>query len=145
MKKLIFLLIIPFFALACEGPMGPPGYANLWVNYYTVESNRWILDGNPDAYGSYYYYRINIPQLTDYVYDDGSVVVYLDYSDDVQAILPSTVNHGKDVNGYDYLWEERFDCEISPGYIDVLVTRSDFRTKDNRPDTYRFKVVLSWR
>lgn len=151
MKRFVLLLSIIVFALtSCEGPagpMGPEGEGMKWfVETYTIRENQWELVNGVDELDSYFRAEVKIPDLTNFVYEDGNVFCYMFQTVggvEVQTLLPFTVPYGDGPINDEHLWTETYACDFSPGYVVFYVNYSDFYT-NNRPPTTSFRVVLNW-
>lgn len=160
MKKITWLLAVLLTAvtfIACEGPMGPegplgpqgpqgePGYGTKWyTTSFTINRSDWLLsDGNPGDLDTYFFADKNIPQLTDIVFDEGTVLGYIQTAKDVKNGLPFVLHRGEEQNGKEFLWTQTYDFDFSPGMIRFYVTYSDFST-NIIPDSETFHIVLMW-
>ena len=161
MKKLTgWLLILMIGFTACEGPMGPEGpqgrdgkngrdgESTQWfVNDYDVFERDWTII-NEGYVGAFFEYKINIPELTGFVFDEGAVICYLveEVSYDggkkslIQSPLPYTIYGEYYDDGFPY--SENYSYEVGPGYIRFIVKYSDF--SNDIPPTRTFHVVLMW-
>ena len=161
MRKLFgCLLVVMMCFAACEGPVGPPGKDGrdgkngadgvstewFWKDY-DVLSNQWKeYTEEGDGYFYYYFeYEYSIPQLTEFVFDEGAVVCYLVQEINsngrktlVQRPLPYTI-YGFD---NDVPYSENYSYEIRPGYIKFIVKYSDF--DEIQPLSCTFHVVMMW-
>ena len=156
MKKLLFIAAATML-IACEGPrghegpMGPqgpqgnPGEGAEWyTTSITVEADEWILSGSPGEMNSYFYAYKELPRLTEYVYNYGSVVVYLQTDDGVKNGMPFVSHRGDDSGDTKFLWTQTYDFDLTPGEIGFYVTYSDFETAIP-PTEETFHVVLFWK
>ncbi len=166
MKKLhlIFLTLVSFSLLSCEGPAGRDGYnghdgkdgkdgtANFDVWFHEIKQSEWQLAGVQDAPGSYYYFEINDDALSEDISQKGTVLAYLEYEDangaSVYSPLPvvrSYVQTLKDSKGNDSIvpFIETYDFEHKAGKLTFAVTRSDYRTS-YKPATQYYKIVYMY-
>lgn len=157
MKKLLFgmaavstAVVIALLFVACEGPrgpMGPPGHdgdGNGWYSTsFTVTENQWELVGAPDELNSYYVAYKAIPQLDNYVFNMGTVIVYIDV-EGAKNSMPYVWHRGMNDGSGDYLWTETYDFDFMPGEMGFYCTFSDFYTGRNRPGLATFYVTLLW-
>ena len=141
MKKLLLSVTAALIAMSCQGPVGPAGEGMNWfIRDYTVSSSSW-QQGDV-----MYYFEQNIPQLDQFVYDDGSTTVYMyaqatgDPGSNIQTPLPCAVYYAQD----DYLWTMNVTYDYSPGLITFCVIPSDFIVNSDLPPTMKFRVVLQW-
>ena len=157
-KFLVWTKILSFFAVtmfvfsACEGPVGPPGRdgydgydgkdgeSTRWkILNLTVQQNHWQWDNVDECY----FYEFPIPELTEFVVEDGAVLA--------QALLGSYRPLAFTAYYYDtgaqMYYAETVSYEYTKGYIRFNVASSDLF--DNTPYTYlpqeyNFKVTLMW-
>lgn len=161
MKKVLFLLSVALFAFSCagtEGPRGPQGPKGdpgtpgedvasvLWevfpVNAY---KENWA-DYRDQNNNIYYSCTVNVPEIDDFVYESGTILVYyemitsdaLGHVSKAQQILPYTRHYD---NGTDR-WTRTVDYDFGEGYINFYVTNSDF--KIDPPGDMRFRVVIMY-
>ena len=152
MKKFAgWLLFITMGFMSCTGPMGPegpPGYSTEWfVNDYDVLSEKWIPREDVNV-GPFFEYTVNIPELDDFVFNEGAVVCYLVHNVSyagrttlVQSPLPYTV-YGLYDDGFTQ-YSENYSYEVGPGFIRFITKYSDFDT-GIFPLNCTFHVVLMW-
>ncbi|HRZ96109.1 MAG TPA: hypothetical protein P5084_01020 [Paludibacter sp.] len=141
MKKLLLLFAIALFAASCEGPRGPEGPQGEGTNWEVinikVRSSDWVR--NTDANNAVYYSAlVTVPELTEFIYDFGNVINYVDYGTSQQT-LPS-VRHNKDKDNN--LWTTTIDYDFAIGNVKYYVTNSDFF--DEKPADMYFRLVLMW-
>lgn len=91
-----------------------------------------------EGLNGYYSSTFDVLDLTQNVYANGQVQVYIDLNGAL-APLPY-VRHFEQSNGYH--WTETIDYEYSEGTITIFVCRNDFIQV--APSTMYFKAVLSW-
>ena len=144
-KLLIFTTLLAIMFSACEGPMGPqgePGNENYWHNEtFTVHSNAWQLEGQQGELGSYFYYDKAVPQLTNNVFKEGIVLVYLHTLSSVKNVMPYVLHKGDEDHLGEIFWTQTYDYDFEPGYVRLRVTYSDFITSI-RPATETFSLIL---
>lgn len=157
MRKIVFILLSAIALIACEGPEGPAGrdgkdgqdgkdgYETGWyTTSFTIKKSDWILSGQAGALNTYYYADKQIPELTDWVFDEGVVIGYLQTGTDVKNGLPFVLHLGEEGNnGQEFLWTETYDFDYSPGMIRFYITYSDFNTQFP-PESETFHIVLMW-
>jgi len=142
MKKTLFLFAVALFIVSCKGPVGPEGPQGIGTNWKIVNlvagSGDWIetLDGK--GLNRYYFAHFSMPEITSFIFTDGSVSTYL-MIDGVQQPLP-TVRHYQNTDGTS--WTQTIDFDYSINGMNVYVTNSDF--KPNPPLAMNFRVVLMW-
>ncbi len=144
MKKLFLLLTIVFGFLACEGPMGPEGPqgpsggGNDWkIIYMDILEREWeeVRSGNE----TYYTFTYRNSDITQYVYDEGALMVHEILSNDAHTALPYVFHH-VDKDGYS--WTETLYYEYVPGAITFYLTFSDGMPR--LPLKCDFKITMIW-
>lgn len=156
MKKILLLILTVLFVAvttSCEGPTGPmgpqgdpgdDGYGTSWFTQsYKIKKSAWKLVGNKGELNSFYYTSIPVSDLTQTIYQDGTVLAYIETESGVKNSLPY-VSHrgGKDSLG-EFLWTQTYDFDFSVGYITVYLTYSDFNTQVS-PDAETIHLVMMW-
>ncbi|MHB9140665.1 MAG: hypothetical protein ACYC25_02170 [Paludibacter sp.] len=141
MKKIYFLFIVAVFFVSCQGPIGPEGPAGIGTNWQiinlTVASGDWVVKHDNDG-NIYYAAHFPMPEITSFVYTDGTVIGYIDLNG-VQMTLPY-VTHFK--NAANQSWTRTVDYDYSVGGMNVYVTNSDFAA--DPPAAMNFRIVLMW-
>lgn len=164
MRKIIVLLSAVLLFASCEGPMGPTGPEGLvgpegpagpigpgggsggatWhITKFTVNQDDWTLSGEPGSLESYYYADKDISQLTQQVFDKGTVLGYIYVEPDVKVGLPYVYHQAAKVGGVDKFWTQTYYFDFVKGSVRVYVTFSDFET-NNYPGNETFGIVLMW-
>lgn len=173
MKKVLFLLSIVLlgFSSCIEGPQGPAGRDgrdgrngtdgrdgtngrdgldglngdfNRLIFDYEIRNSNWehIWEYNPNM--QCYSCRIEVPELTQTVYNDGIILSYVEVLDGnawVQQSLPRVFSRQNE-NGDK--WIETIDFDYSTGDIIFYFTTSDFFYEDFQPGTFYFRVIFLW-
>jgi hypothetical protein len=138
MKRVLFFLLITISIASCRGPEGPQGYGTNWkIINLTVNANDWSYHSTNGLKG-YYSCHFSMPEITSFVYSDGSVVAYL-VNNGKQQPLPF-VYHNQDADGH--LWTETTDFDYSVGGMNIYFTNSDFAAV--APGAMSFRVALMW-
>lgn len=171
MKKLILLLSCILALSACEGdqgpmgPMGPKGETGKdgkngkdgkdgeggvgwYIKTFTVEKNMWTRVGKAGELNSFYYADLEIPELNDFVFTDGTVIGYIitkdDEGGDVKNGLPFVLHKGiKYDDNKEELWTQTYNFDFNPGLVRFYITYSDFKTSVT-PEKETFSIVLMW-
>lgn len=156
MKKILIMLIAALCMLSCkEGPMGPqgpqgpkgdPGESTNWkIIDIQINSNQWSLTDFPN--NNYYYGTIEIPELTQSIYDNGLVTCYVEANTGTanayQMPLPQVMHKEEYEGAQQLLFTETVDYSYGIGFIEIAVTFSDFFT-EVRPSDMHFRLVLQW-
>ncbi len=162
MKKLLFSIAAACLFIACEGPVGPMGPqgqdgrdgrdgqngrdgqgTNWYTTSITIDADEWRLSGNTGELNSCFYANVELDQLTENVYRNGSVIAYIQTGDGVKNGMPFVQHRGAVEDGKEFLWTQTYDFDFIPGEIGFYVTYSDFKT-EIRPGTETFHVILFW-
>ena len=139
----------------CEGPRGYPGYdgldgyVNMETRTFTVKSKDWQLYGEPNAFGSYYYYDFQVGNFIDnYIIEKGAIIGSIIFNDGdikVQSPLPYIIYKGMNgSNGNEILWAEKYTAEYNSGNIRFIVDYNDFMTNDASPGDISYKITVAW-
>ena len=157
MKKVLSILTLALFIVACEGPrgpQGPPGEPGEGINWkvmdFTIKSNQWELVGDKDELGSYYMYLFegnNAPEELRYVVDNmgevsGCLVGSLD-GEEIFYPLPHENFFGSSDGEYESLWSETYKFDYPRSSIAFYVYYSDFYTA-TPPATCTFRMNFKW-
>jgi hypothetical protein len=142
--------------IACQGPAGRDGLdgangkdgegINWWIGNFTISANQWELVNGVNALNSYYRAEVQVPQLTEFVYENGNVFVYMFQNvngTEVQTLLPFVVPYGEASGSEEFLWTEMYACDFAVGSVVFYVNYSDFFT-ENKPPATSFRIVLNW-
>lgn len=162
-KYFVFLCVIAAF-ISCTGPQGPkgdkgdkgdPGVVTQIVNV-TVPANAWTYTNYTDNSGqpyanNYFYSTIQMPEITESVFDYGSVAAYVVYNrtttDASQHLLPYTRHYEEQrSDGTWNYYTETIDCTYGIGWIEFNYRASDFAYEDDtsiNPLEMDFRVVVS--
>lgn len=149
MKKLLFLLLLAVVFGACDNDSdsnwnnrpGGSGETQNWDSYIITVKD-WERIGGVNTDNSYFRCVFEDKYLDQYIFDKGSVMIYLiqyDGNTPVQTPLPFVMHYADGNN----LWTETFSYDYSVGSIAFYVTYSDFIT-ENYPAECQFKVVMHW-
>ncbi|GHT78142.1 hypothetical protein FACS189464_1070 [Bacteroidia bacterium] len=143
MKRiLIILLTVAAVFTACEGPAGKDGrngrdgsdaYLEWTTTKVTIARNAWELIGEPDEIGSYYRCLFEFPALTEDIYEEGIIICYYEYQDElgdwVLSPLPYSVyDMYKNDRNQEVQVSINYSYTVSPGYIEFRLAYSDFYT-----------------
>lgn len=132
-KALLPLLLLPLL-ISCEINQN----SNMEVVYVQIKTSDWHAEVADNGTNLFYYCDVDVPQITQYAYDQGLVSTFYIW-DQGQQVLPY-VRHFEDANLYG--WTRTFDYEYSPGALTVYATRSDFVA--DPPPTMNFRIVVQW-
>ena len=98
--------------------------------------------GGVNENNSYFRCIVEDKYLDQYIFDKGSVMVYLiqyDGNTPVQTPLPYVMYYAEGNKN----WAETFSYDYSVGSFAFYVTYSDFLTENN-PGECQFKIVMHW-
>lgn len=154
MKKLILLLCMAFTMFACEGEMGPmgpmgpqgkdgePGTGTQWyTKSFTINSNQWELIGEPGELKSYYMAVFDLPQLSEFIFKEGTVIGYMSMGENIKNGLPYVMHTAEETEEGSHYWTQTYDFDFAPGSVAFYATFSDFETQ-KRPGNETFHIVL---
>ena len=150
MKNLKNLTVISavmiVFLSSCQNndpkPLPDPVYMYSYKHDYTVKATDWKL-GQDDASGNYFYCEFKEPNLTQDIYDYGTLQAFLYLTGDNISPLPFDDFWVDPDTGY--MWTEQVTCEFRPGYVTFILKYNDHLT-DNTPsyDQYDFRVQFTY-
>ncbi|MBK5721300.1 hypothetical protein JGH11_10495 [Dysgonomonas sp. Marseille-P4677] len=153
MKKVLLFILTIFVFIACEGPMGmqgptgpqgEPGYGTNWyTTAITIDKSEWKLMGNPNELNSYYYVDKPFKELTRAIFDNGSVIAYIETAEGVKNGMPMVLHKAEEDELGEFFWTQTYDFDFYPNGISFYLTYSDFSTKI-KPDSETFHIVLIW-
>jgi len=165
MRKIVFILLSAIALIACEGPEGPmgprgadgqngqngkdgqdgkDGYGTEWyTTSFTINKSDWILSGQAGGLNTYFYADKKIPELSEFVFDEGTVLGYIQTDVNVKNGMPFVLHLGDEQNGQEFLWTQTYDFDFSPGMVRFYITYSDFNTQIP-PESETFHIVLMW-
>lgn len=154
------LIALMVFAASCigpRGPQGPMGPAGKDGNTtYTkvvsipVAQNNWVYS-NADN-NNYFYAKVNVPEITKYVFDWGIINMYRTWKVDgidVKQQLPFVRHqefYDESVGQWGF-YTETVDYDYSVGELYIYYRASDFDYELNTtfvPDAMDFKMVIMY-
>jgi len=119
-----------------------------FTRYHTVQSEQWRLETqrNPDnSRFTYFYFDLAVPQLTDWVFDNGIMNCYLTNSSEVDHrsfVYPLPYDDFYMEDGT-WMWTEQVTCEFSPRNVRFIVKYNNFNMSV-APLDYTFMIRLLW-
>lgn len=171
----MFIAATALILAACEGPMGPigpmgpqgapgqngyngqdgrdgrdghDGEGTKWFRQkFTVYPEEWGVDnGAPGQLNTFFFALKELPELTREVYDNGSVIAYIENAEGIKNGMPFVWPRGEVTDGgkNDYLWTEIYDFDFAVGEVGFYLRYSDFETGVRPLDPITFYVVLIW-
>ena len=136
MKRTFILLAIVTMLVSCSKT---EDQSTMWkIINLEVKHSDWILNKDGDGLNKYYSCTLDMPEITSFVYNQGTVLGY-NVIGDAQQVLPY-VRHYQNTSGN--FWTRTVDFDYSIGKMTVYVTNSDFF--EEVPPTMDFRVVLMW-
>jgi len=146
LKNLTVISAVMFVFLSSCQNNDPPVqqvYMNSYTKDYTVKSADW-KEGKDDPSGTYLYCEFKEPNLTQEVYDYGTMQAFLWMSGNNLTPLPFD-----DFWNNEYgMWTEQVTCEFQPGYVTFILKYSDHTPDASPPDPsynqYDFRVRFTW-
>lgn len=141
MKKIGIVLLMLVALVACEGPMGPPGYdgedAGEWrEDSFWVRANDWEAMGTPNTRDFYYRHRREWKEMDEFAVERGIVVGYVeDYTTGGYTTLPHVFH---DLDGYEFT--ETTSLSFYEGGFELQVTNSDFEPVP--PGDKFFRIII---
>ena len=126
-------------------PLPDPVYMYSYTQDYTVKTADWQV-GKDDPSGQYLYCEFEEKNLTQEIYDYGTMQAYLRMNGDNITPLP----YDEFWNDAEYgMWTEQATCEFQPGYVTFILKYDDHTTNDLPPlpfyhDKYVFRVRFTW-
>ena len=140
-KWIAVLLVLIAFLPSCTINETHKEYMNSFSWDYTVYQQDWDV-GKDDDSGNYFFYEFKVPQLTQYVYDNGVMQAFLRMNGDNLSPLPFDDFWYIDAfKSYDRT--EHVTCEFRPGYITFILKYSD-HSLDTPYYDYKFRVRFMW-
>jgi len=131
MKKFCILFTMVLLLASCQ----QENNNGIEMNTITFDVSSWTTGIDADN-NIYYSCVLDVPEITNAFYSNGTVMVYSVLSD-AQAVLPYIRNFR--TNG-GVLWTRTVDYDFSPGKITVYVTNSDL--VNEAPSPMSFRVAL---
>jgi len=132
------------------------------TNWQIVDCNigysqwRYTGDDGGAQYDNHYYYAgYNIAQLSNFIFTDGNVQVYLveknSNGEEMQRPLPFSRHHETWKGDTTLTYTETYDYFYGVGWIEFNYTASDFAYEYSHgtepachPDSKQFRVVMTW-
>lgn len=115
---------------------------NFITKYYEISSRDW----NKSADG-YFYVTLNVPEITPYIVNSGTVTVSClkegDKWSPLPIIKPKSEPSVEDPSK-NYYWYSLIDFEWYERTVDIYVTESDFYTGEI-PDAMNFQVTVFYK
>lgn len=106
-----------------------------WVWYESA------VEGEREGEG-YYHASVDLPELTEYIFDEGAVIAYHKFDNNSKTALPF-VKTREGTNGLTYT--ETYSCDFvlgNPSQATFYLEASDLGRYDNNPLSALFQVIL---
>lgn len=121
---LILLAIVGLALTGCtkENP-------NFITKYYEIHPGDWELSSD----GKYFYVTLNVPEITPYIVNSGTITVSCIVEGDKWAPLPKIYPESEPLvedPSKDYYWYFLVDYEWYDRTVDIYITPSDFATAE---------------
>lgn len=148
MKKLLLVLVAAAALTACTKEYNSYTEMNRIIIDCKAYANDWIAGPDKNSYPEFYYCDFQIPEIDNFLYNNGTVVAYYEYTDadrQVQKALPCVIPKW-DKNDPSITWTEVIDFEYERGWIRFKVTNDDFNYGEPpiNPGNKLFRVVIIW-
>ena len=112
---------------------------------------KWQEGNIPNSNKGYYYCDVNLPELTESIFDEGAVIAYYKHSNNSKTALPFVQVYDYEYveNGVTYVgnYTENISCDFNlgtPSTATFIIEASDrLGFEDDMRDRY-FQVVLIW-
>lgn len=146
MKKLLILLASAMLLLTSCGD----GYGRYEEDIHwdvvpvTIRSDQWEYRDN------YLMVKVRVPELTEYICNEGMFHCYAVFDDGTQVVLPSTRYCSSDYineetgEPYTVFYQRSLDYEFGPGYLYVYYTISDFTYEEDWPNDMTLRIVMQY-
>lgn len=134
-----------------DGLDGRDGLGVIDVVVVNVPEDSWKYSHTETGANNYYYATVDMPEITEEIFDKGLVKVYRVYNFDKknasQVELPYVrpVEYEEDGQWYSYV--ETVDCEFFIGEMTIAYTASDFAYEYNTdivPEAMQFRCVIMY-
>ena len=139
MKKVAFIGLLVLLFNSCEEDkvIAPNEFSEVYRIYAEDMHIR------EDITGKQYYYLLDEPALTNYIFDKGIMQAFLYYKMDGQDTMsPLPFSDFVVENGYKR--EEQLTVEFQPGYITFILKIDDHSVIKPASEYYDFRVRFLW-
>lgn len=106
----------------------------------TIRSSDWVWTENQDE--GFFSATVNLPELKDYIFDDGAVLAYFKFNDYSKTALPYVKTY-KDGMGIPFT--ETYSCDFvlgNPSKVTFYLEASDASRYAGNPPAAYFQVIL---
>lgn len=148
MKKIHYLMAAVVCLLTLSACEGDTYYPTEYVYQYNKTNLNLYIDSNDWQWsreGNYYYYTFNVPELTQTIYDYGTVHCYREFNqgaaDAYQIPLPHIFTKQDGTETY----QQFIDFSYLTGQVEIALTNSDLKyDTTTNPESMYFHLVLVW-
>ena len=152
MKKFLFLVLACCALVSCEYENG----TKLKTIRVTVDARDWqyTQQGDDDQFNNnYFYFGVNMPEITEKVFDYGEVKAYAVYDRNSltyarKHLLPYVLHVEEPTAAGDWLYfTETYDFTYGIGWAEFNFRTSDFAYEDNiniNPPAMEFDIVITY-
>lgn len=137
MKKIIISLMTLLMALSFSSCGDVYYYEDVEVVTVPLTADRWTRMSSPDM-PVYYAATFNVPELTQWVYNTGTLTCEVVFSDARQP-LPYVTHHANDMG---QIWTRTVDFQYGVRTVTIFVTNSDFY--DEVPELMNFRLIMTY-
>ena len=143
MKKYLFISLMALVTMVFTGceKSEQCRYQKMTVDI-PVASADWAYDDQTRQL----FVTVPVKSLTEEAYRYGNISMYHVYhkgkSTEFMTALPETVYKETTVEGSPYLYQEHFEWTFAPGFVEIVLTISDFYYDDYHPEDTDFKLQI---
>ncbi len=150
MKKLYLILAAIACTLcftSCEGDKYFPTETNYIYQYnktnlnLRIESADWLWDKD----GYYYYYTFRVDELTQEIYDYGTVLCYREYNQGTAKAYQIALPYIQTLVDGTTTYQQFIDFNYLVGQVEIVLTNSDLKYDTTKnPESMDFHLALVW-
>lgn len=154
MKKYLFIAMMAAVSIVFAGcekndpctckhePQVPCSFHKTTVDI-PVAANEWTYDSETRQY----FVHVPVEALTQDVYDFGDITIFHEYHHGTQqafqVALPETT-YETDPNDATYHYQQHIDYALGIGFVEIIITISDFYYNDFVPQDAMFRMQLTY-
>ena len=139
MRNLLMILFASLVLVSCDNAYSyPEELTTKQVFNFEVRASDWVEKVDDSGLNRVYSCRFNVNGLSNYVFNNGVVMGYIDYSN-YQQTLPFTRYFENTLN---QRWSRTIDFDYSATDVTFYVTNSDFA--QDPPEKMYFRIVYMW-
>ena len=144
MKKNVFIIAVLCALLglaSCDNRQPDCKYHALTRDLTVMQ-----VDWQWDASNKQFFYHFDLPEVTPYIYNYGNWAICREYNygkaNAYQVALPQTVYYTEQVDSTTIYYSQLIDYAIGVGYVEIVLTNSDYFYDANNPETTHFRLQL---